>query len=144
MSLKNSSLAKRGQTKNNLGWYKRLKIAVSSTGKTLDDHVDQRFGRCKYFLIIESDTMNFEAILNQGASAMGGAGIKAAQSLSEIGVKAAISGNIGPNAFNTLSAANIVIYVGVSGKIKNAVDKFNRGELEKTESSNVSGHFGTR
>ena len=121
-----------------------MKIAVSSTGKTLEDQVDQRFGRCKYFIVADSDTMNFEAIQNQGASAMGGAGIKAAQSLSEMGVKAAISGNVGPNAFNTLSAANIVTYVGVSGKIKNAIEKFRRGELKKTESSNVSGHFGTR
>ena len=121
-----------------------MKIAISATGTNLEASVDQRFGRCKYFLIIDLDTMDHQAIDNQGAMAAGGAGIKAAQSLSKIGVKAAISGNIGPNAFNTLSAANIDTYVGISGKIKDVVDKFKLGELKKTESSNVSSHFGTR
>ena len=120
-----------------------MKIAISATGTNLEDNVDQRFGRCKYFLIIDPETMHFETIDNQGALVASGAGIKAAQLLSKLGVKDAISGNIGPKAFNTLSAANIDIYVGVSGKIKNAVDKFKRGELEKTESSNVRSHFGT-
>lgn len=119
-----------------------MKIAISSNGTTLEDQVDQRFGRCKYFIIIESNTMNFEAISNQGAFASGGAGIKAAQTLAEKGVKAVISGNIGPNAFNTLSAANIDTYVGASGEIKNIIQRFNRGELEKTESPNVKNHFG--
>ena len=118
-------------------------IAVSATGTTLKDQIDQRFGRCKYFLIVDTNTMISEAIPNQGASASGGAGIKAAQILAEKEIKAVISGNIGPNAFSTLSAANIDVYVGNSGEISNAVQKFIRGELRKTESSNVKNHFGT-
>lgn len=119
-------------------------IGISATGTTLEDQVDQRFGRCKYFIIIDPETMNFEAISNQGVAASGGAGIKAAQTLAEKGVKAVISGNIGPNAFNTLSAANIDTYVGASGTIKNIIQKFKRGELEKTESPNVKNHFGSQ
>lgn len=118
-------------------------IAVSATGTTLEDQVDQRFGRCKYFIVVDSDTMTFEAISNQGIFASGGAGIKAAQTLAEKGVKAVISGNIGPNAFDTLSAANIDSYVGASGNIKSYIQKFNRGELKKTENSNVKKHFGS-
>lgn len=118
-------------------------IAVSATGTTLKDQIDQRFGRCKYFLIVDTNTMISEAIPNQGAFASGGAGIKAAQILAEKEIKAVISGNIGPNAFSTLSAANIDVYVGNSGEISNAVQKFIRGELRKTESSNVKNHFGT-
>ncbi len=119
-------------------------IAVSATGTTLEDQVDQRFGRCKYFLIVNSETLTFESIPNQGALASGGAGIKAAQTLAEKGVKAVISGNIGPNAFDTLSAANIDSYVGASGEIKSLIQKFNRGELKKTENSNVQNHFGSK
>lgn len=119
-------------------------IAVSATGTTLEDQVDQRFGRCKNFLIVNSETLTFESMPNQGALASGGAGIKAAQTLAEKGVKAVISGNIGPNAFDTLSAANIDSYVGASGEIKNFIQKFNRGELKKTENSNVQNHFGSK
>ena len=119
-------------------------IAVSATGTTLEDQVDQRFGRCKYFIIVDSDTLTFESIPNQGAMASGGAGIKAAQTMAAKGVQAVISGNIGPNAFDTLSAANIDTYVGASGEIKSYIQKFNRGELKKTESSNVANHFGSK
>jgi len=121
-----------------------LLIAVSATGTTLEDHVDQRFGRCKYFIVVDSDTLTFEALSNQGIMASSGAGIKAGQTLAEKGVKAVISGNIGPNAFDTLSAANIDIYIGASGKIEDILQKFNLGELKKTESSNVKSHFGTQ
>jgi predicted Fe-Mo cluster-binding NifX family protein len=121
-----------------------LLIAVSANGTTLEDQVDQRFGRCKYFIIVDSDTLTFESIPNQGAMASGGAGIKAAQTVAAKGVKAVISGNIGPNAFDTLSAANIDTYVGASGEIKSYIQKFNRGELKKTESSNVGNHFGSK
>ena len=118
-------------------------IAVSATGTTLKDQIDQRFGRCKYFIIIDTITMISEAIPNQGAFASGGAGIKAAQILAEKGVQAVISGNIGPNAFSTLLAANIDVYIGNSGEVNSAIQKFKRGELKKTETPNVKNHFGT-
>ena len=39
-----------------------MKIAVSAVGNTLDAQVDQRFGRCSYFVIVDSETMMAEAI----------------------------------------------------------------------------------
>lgn len=138
-------MSKKCKTKlHNLGRYEKLLIAVSANGTTLEDQVDQRFGRCKYFLLVNSETLTFESIPNQGAMVSGGAGIKAAQTLAEKSVKAVISGNIGPNAFDTLSAANIDSYVGASGNIKSYIQKFNRGELKKTENPNVKNHFGSK
>ena len=32
-----------------------MKIAISSTGKTLESEIDPKFGRCAYFLIIDVD-----------------------------------------------------------------------------------------
>jgi predicted Fe-Mo cluster-binding NifX family protein len=58
-----------------------MKIAVSSTGKNLDSQLDPRFGRCAYFLVVDSDAMQFEAYSNESASMGGGAGIQAAQFL---------------------------------------------------------------
>ena len=119
-----------------------MKIAVSSVGKTLDSQVDQRFGRCPYFLIIDSETLEFEVVTNAAAGAMGGAGIQAANSIVGEGVKAVITGNVGPNAFQTLSAAGKVIITGASGTVKEVIGQFNRGELHETKTSTVPGHFG--
>ena len=119
-------------------------IAVSSVGETLDSQVDQRFGRCSYFLIVNSDTLDFKVTTNAAAEAMGGAGIQAAQSIVDKGVQAVITGNIGPNAFGTLSAAGKVVITGASGTVKEVIERFKRGELHETKGSTVRGHFGMR
>jgi len=119
-----------------------MKIGISSTGKDLDAQVDSRFGRCRYFLIVDTDTMSFEYISNESAMASGGAGIQAAQSVAKAGVEAVITGNMGPNAFQTLSAAGIKVVTGVSGTVKDAVEKYKKGELKETTAPSVGSHFG--
>lgn len=119
-----------------------MKIGISSTGKDLDVQVDPRFGRCQYFLIVDTDTMSFEYISNESAMASGGAGIQAAQSVVKAGVEAVITGNMGPNAFQTLSAAGIKVVTGVSGTVKDAVEKYKKGELKETTAPSVGSHFG--
>ena len=119
-----------------------MKIAVSAVGKTLDSQVDLRFGRCSYFLIVDSENMNFEVMTNEAAGAMGGAGIQAAQAIANKGVKAVITGNVGPNAFQTLSAAGMEIIIDASGKARDAIKRYKRGELRKTEAPSVRSHFG--
>ena len=120
-----------------------MKIAVSSVGKTLDAQMDRRFGRCPYFLIVDSETLEFKVVTNAAAGAMGGAGIQAANSLVGEGVKAVITGNVGPKAFQTLSTAEKVIITGASGTVKDTLAQFNRGELHETRTSTVGSHFGT-
>ncbi|RLF26474.1 MAG: dinitrogenase iron-molybdenum cofactor biosynthesis protein, partial [Thermoplasmata archaeon] len=100
-----------------------MKICVSSTGKDLDADVDPRFGRCQYFLIIDTDTMIVKHIPNESRISSGGVGIQAAQTVARSGANFVITGNIGPNAFQTLQAAGIKVVTGVSGKVKDAVEK---------------------
>ena len=119
-----------------------MKIGISSTGKDLNAQVDPRFGRCQYFLIVDTDTMNFESISNESAMASGGAGIQAAQTIAKTGVKIMVTGNMGPNAFQTLSAAGIKIFTGATGTINEAVDKYKKGELQETNAPNVGSHSG--
>ena len=121
-----------------------MKIGITSTGENLDADVDQRFGRCKYFLIVDADSMEFEVLSNENAMASGGAGIQAAQTIANKGVGAVVTGNIGPNAFQTLSAAGMKIFTGVSGTIKESVEKYKKGELKETEAPSVGSHSGMR
>jgi len=119
-----------------------MKIAVTSTGPTLDDDVEARFGRCPYFLIIDTDTMQFEAIENSNIALGGGAGIQSAQLMSEKGVTTVLTGNCGPNAFNVFGQAGIQVIVGVSGPVRGAVEQFKTGALSSASEPNVASHFG--
>ena len=119
-----------------------MKIAVSSTGKDLDSQIDPRFGRCAYFLIVETDDMSYEAFDNENIALGGGAGIQSAQFVAAKGVKAVVTGNCGPNAVNTLSAAGVELYVGENGTVKDAVQRYKNGELRSTTDPNVSDHYG--
>jgi len=119
-----------------------MKICVTSIGNNIDSDVDPRFGRCKYFLIIDTDSMNVKSISNESMMASGGAGIQAAQMVANEGAETVITGNIGPNAFQTLKAAGIKIITGANGKIKDVVERYNNGELKEIDSPSVGSHFG--
>ena len=121
-----------------------MKIGITSTGENLDANVDQRFGRCKYFIIVDTDSMKFEVLSNENAMASGGAGIQTAQTIANKGVEAVVTGNVGPNAFQTLSAAGIRVFTGANGTIKESVEQYKKGELKETEAPNVGSHSGIR
>ena len=120
-----------------------MKIAVTATGPTLDDQVDPRFGRCAYFLIIDTETMNFEALENSSVALGGGAGIQSGQVLADNEVQVLLTGNCGPNAFRTLEAARIQVITGVSGPVCQVVEKFKSGDFSAVSGPNVASHFGT-
>jgi predicted Fe-Mo cluster-binding NifX family protein/ferredoxin len=119
-----------------------MRIAVTSTGPTLDDNVEARFGRCPYFLIIDTDTMQYEAIENANIALGGGAGIQSAQLMSEKDVTTVLTGNCGPNAYSVFGQAGIQVIVGVSGLVRNAVEQFKTGAFSSASGPNVASHFG--
>jgi len=119
-----------------------MKICITSEGKTLDSKVDPRFGRCQNFILVNPDTLEFEAIENSNINQAGGAGIQSGQLMASKGIKAVLTGNVGPNAFQTLNAAGVDIYTGVSGSVKEAIEAYKSGKLKKTESPSVGSKFG--
>lgn len=119
-----------------------MKIAVTSTGPTLDDQVESRFGRCAYFLIIDTETMQAEALENPNNALGGGAGIQSAQLMSENGVTAVLTGNCGPNAYSVFGQAGIQVIIGLSGSVRYAVEQFKTGVLASASGPNVASHFG--
>ena len=120
-----------------------MKIAVAAAGNTLDAPVDPRFGRCAWFVIVDSATMAFEAVENPGVMAGGGAGIQAAQVVASKSVLAVVAGNMGPNAHQALTAAGIQILPCTGGTVRQAVEAVKVGELTAANAPTVPLHFGT-
>ena len=119
-----------------------MKVAISSTGPTLEADVDPRFGRCQYFIVADTETMEFEALDNASAMSSGGAGISAAQMIAGKSVGAVLTGNCGPNAYQVLSPAGIKVITGVSGKVKDAIEGYRTGRFKESSQANVPDHFG--
>lgn len=119
-----------------------MNITITATQPSLDAKVDPRFGRCPYFLIVDTDTLNFEAVQNPNVMLGGGAGIQSAQLMAERGVKHILTGNCGPNAYQTLSAAGIGVIVGCSGIVADVIEQFKAGQLGDASEANVASKFG--
>ena len=119
-----------------------MKVAVSSTGPDLQAAVDPRFGRCTFFLIVETDDLSFEAIENSNASAGGGAGIQSALLVSKKEAKVVLTGNCGPNAEKTLKAGGIDVVLNCSGVITDVLKDFKSGKFKIAEGPNVESHAG--
>jgi len=119
-----------------------MRICVTATAGDLNAQVDPRFGRCQYFVFVDSDTMAFEAMANEAIAAPGGAGIQAAQTVVNKGVDVLVSGSIGPNAFQVLSAAGVKIATGAYGTVQEAVEMYKAGRLSEAGISTVAAHAG--
>jgi len=121
-----------------------MKVCVSSQGSALDNQVDPRFGRCAFFIFVDTESLEFEAIQNPNIAAMGGAGVQSAQLVAEKGANFVITGNCGPNAYSILNAAGISVITGASGSVKEVVEKVKTGQYESSSGPNVDSHFGMK
>jgi len=119
-----------------------MKIVVTASTRELSSPVDPRFGRCAYFLFVDSETMQFEAVENTNVAAASGAGIQSAQLVANQGANVLLTGSCGPNAFQTLQAAGVEVIVGVTGTVQEAVQQYKTGKLQPTAQPNVPSHFG--
>jgi predicted Fe-Mo cluster-binding NifX family protein len=119
------------------------KVAVTCESPSLDAQVDPRFGRAAGFLIVDPETMEFEYIDNGSTQVMAqGAGIQAAENVSNSGAKVLLTGYVGPKAFQGLAAAGIKIGQNLdSMTVRQAIEKFKAGEVEFAEASNKEGHW---
>ena len=119
-----------------------MKIAVTSTGPSLEAELDPRFGRCQCFLLFETDDGTFETLENESGELAGGAGIQAGQLMAKKAVRALLTGNCGPNAHQTLSAAGIEVFVGCRGRVSDVIEQYRADELTAATAPNVGSHAG--
>ncbi len=119
-----------------------MKIAVTASGASLDAPLDPRFGRAARFILVDSATGAFTVHDNtQNLNAAQGAGIQAAETVSQLGAEVVITGHCGPKAFRALQAAGIQVVTGAAGTVREAVERFQKGELKPATDANVEGHW---
>ena len=119
-----------------------MKIAVTANGANLDAPASPVFGRCPTYILVDTETMQYEAAANPAVSAGSGAGVQAAQFVIERGAQAVVTGNVGPNAFGVFRAAGIPVYLFSGGTVQQAVEEFKGGRLSSAGDATVSAHAG--
>jgi predicted Fe-Mo cluster-binding NifX family protein len=118
-----------------------MKIILTATSPSIDSSVDGRFGRGAYFIVLDPETLEWQAHPNPGVGASGGAGSLAAQFAANQQASAVISGDFGPNAYHALHAAGITMYLfGTNATIRQAVAGFKANQLEQVDAPTGRGH----
>jgi predicted Fe-Mo cluster-binding NifX family protein len=120
-----------------------MKVAVTASEPSMDAAADPRFGRCPYFVIADTEQDKCEALENTNAALGSGAGIQSAQLIADSGVQVVLTGNCGPKAFDTLSAAGVEVITGCSGSVRQVMEDFKSGRVQPVREANVTDHFGT-
>jgi predicted Fe-Mo cluster-binding NifX family protein len=119
-----------------------VRVAVTAQDKELSSEIDLRFGRAKWLIVIDTKTGDCEAHDNiVNLNAVQGAGIQTGQNIANLGVEAVITGNVGPNAFKTLNAANVRIFLTEKQTVQAAIESFKAGKLKEVDKANVEGHW---
>ncbi|MCI1682765.1 MAG: hypothetical protein LKI39_09435 [Bacteroides sp.] len=72
-----------------------MKVAITSTGNTIGDKVDARFGRCNYFAIYDTESQETEFINNPYKEVDEGAGPGCVRLIASFEVKKAVAGEFG-------------------------------------------------
>jgi len=119
-----------------------MQVVVTSQGPGLDSPIDPRFGRARYLILVDTDTGAFSAVDNEiNLNAAQGAGIQTGRKVVELKAQAVITGHVGPKAFSTLAAGGLVAYTGAQGTVSQAIEQLKAGQLQRTESADVEGHW---
>ena len=119
-----------------------MKVAVTSKGVLLDSEVDPRFGRAPYIVVVDTETMEFEAMDNSGnVNAFKGAGIQAATTVCEKGAEVLMTGYCGPKAFATLQAGGVKVVDDVTGTVREAIKTIKAGNVTYSTSANKEAHW---
>lgn len=84
-----------------------MKIAITSTGNSTGSKIDQRFGRCSYFVIYDKEDKGIEFLPNPNKEAQEGAGPASVQLVASRNVQKIISGEFGIKIKSLLDSLKI-------------------------------------
>jgi len=119
-----------------------MKIAITASAEGLEAPFEPRFGRCSYFVFIETEKREWEAVPNPAVSASGGAGTQAVQFVIGKGAQAVVSGRYGPNALAALQAGDVPMYIANQASVNDVLEAFLNDDLEQAASASAPGHKG--
>jgi predicted Fe-Mo cluster-binding NifX family protein len=107
-----------------------MKVAITAEQPQMDSVVDNRFGRCRFFIFADTESQEWEAVENRDAAMSSGAGIAAAEMVVRKGAKAVITGLVGPKATQVLNAAGVPIVSFSDGTVRQALEDFQAGRAQ--------------
>jgi predicted Fe-Mo cluster-binding NifX family protein len=120
-----------------------MKIAISTASGDFDASLDPRFGRGANFVVVDTETEEWEAFPNPAINASGGAGVQAAQFITDQGAQAAISGDFGPKAYQALAAAGVHMFLAPASEALTAREllaRYREGGLKQVSAPTNPGH----
>jgi len=115
-------------------------VCISSEGRELSSRQDPRFGRCEAFYLFDTEKNEGRFIDNPWKSAVGGAGVRAAELLVKEGAVHLVTGHIGPNAWDVLNAAGIQVHEAKEDTVAAALEAFLHEKLETFDGPDSQGH----
>ena len=110
-----------------------MKLLVAATGADIESEVDKRFGHPANYLIVDSDTIEYDSF----AGPQQDVPFHRMAEFQGRRIDGAVSGNFGPNAFNSLRSQGIQAYVCRGMSVKEAVEKIKAGVIEPAEQSTM-------
>jgi predicted Fe-Mo cluster-binding NifX family protein len=110
-----------------------MKLMISAQNSTLESPVDSRFGRSPWLILVDTESNQWKAFQNPGASQSGGAGVAAAQFVVDQNAEVVISGDFGPNAARAFQTAKIDMRLFPKQvlSVQEAVDLYKSNNLSK-------------
>lgn len=120
-----------------------MKICIPTTGENgLDNLVGEHFGRVPSYTIIDLDTNQIKVIPNTSEH-MGGQG-RPPEIMAREGVNIMICRGLGRRAIMMFEELGIDVYIGASGTVKDAINAFKQGKLQKASIENACGEHAFR
>ena len=113
-----------------------MKICVPTMGnRGLDEQVGEHFGRVPSYTIFDTET-NEATVVQNTSLHMGGMGY-APELISKTGATVMVCGGLGRRAVGLFEELGIMVYVGATGTVRDAVEMFNNGKLAPATDENA-------
>ena len=109
-----------------------MKIAISAEGPDLTAQVAHRFGTSPYLIIVDTQTMAFEAVSNPAEGSQGGAGVMAVVLSISKEVDAVLTGYCSPAATRYLSENGIEVLTAIRATAADAAEQYIKRKLYDT------------
>ncbi len=107
-----------------------MKVCVPTMGENgLDNLVGEHFGRVPTYTIVDLETDDIKVVPNTSEH-MGGRG-QPPEIMAKEGVSVMICKGLGRRAITLFEELGIEVYIGASGTVKDAVNAFKQGKLQK-------------